>query len=44
MEILEKLPPSFKKDGDCYGGEMASGIVDGEAAVVVNGENEKERA
>src|ERR1700733_7310208 len=34
MEILEKLPPSFKKDGIVTAGN-ASGIVDGAAAVVV---------
>ncbi|HEY2119191.1 MAG TPA: acetyl-CoA C-acetyltransferase [Candidatus Acidoferrum sp.] len=34
MEILEKLPPSFKKDGMVTAGN-ASGIVDGAAAVVV---------
>src|SRR5579885_1012906 len=33
MEILEKLPPSFKKDGIVTAGN-ASGIVDGAAAVV----------
>src|SRR6516162_198596 len=37
MEILEKLPPSFKKDGIVTAGN-ASGIVDGAAAVVVTGE------
>src|SRR5947199_9292389 len=37
MEILEKLPPSFKKDGIVTAGK-ASGIVDGAAAVVVTGE------
>jgi acetyl-CoA acetyltransferase family protein len=34
MDILEKLPPSFKKDGIVTAGN-ASGIVDGAAAVVV---------
>ena len=34
METLEKLPPSFKKDGLVTAGN-ASGIVDGAAAVVV---------
>ena len=34
METLEKLPPSFKKDGIVAAGN-ASGIVDGAAAVVV---------
>src|SRR5437764_12492253 len=34
METLEKLPPSFKKDGIVTAGN-ASGIVDGGAAVVV---------
>lgn len=34
METLEKLPPSFKKDGMVTAGN-ASGIVDGAAAVVV---------
>ena len=34
MEILEKLPPSFKKDGMVTAGN-ASGIVDGAAAVVL---------
>src|SRR6516165_3070919 len=34
MEILEKLPPSFKKDGTVTAGN-ASGIVDGAAAVVL---------
>jgi acetyl-CoA acetyltransferase family protein len=38
MEILEKLPPSFKKDGIVTAGN-ASGIVDGAAAVVVTREN-----
>lgn len=33
-EILEKLPPSFKKDGIVTAGN-ASGIVDGAAAIVV---------
>jgi acetyl-CoA acetyltransferase family protein len=37
MEILEKLPPSFKKDGSVTAGN-ASGIVDGAAAVVVTKE------
>jgi acetyl-CoA acetyltransferase family protein len=37
MEILEKLPPSFKKDGIVTAGN-ASGIVDGAAAVVVTKE------
>src|ERR1700748_407933 len=37
MEILEKLPPSFKKDGIVTAGN-ASGIVDGAAAVVVSRE------
>ncbi len=37
MEILEKLPPSFKKDGIVTAGN-ARGIVDGAAAVVVTGE------
>src|ERR1700752_3657576 len=37
MEILEKLPPSFKKDGIGTAGN-ASGIVDGAAAVVVTRE------
>jgi acetyl-CoA acetyltransferase family protein len=37
MEILEKLPPSFKKDGIVTAGN-ASGIVDGGAAVVVTRE------
>jgi len=37
MEILEKLPPSFKKDGVVTAGN-ASGIVDGAAAVVVTKE------
>jgi len=37
MEILEKLPPSFKKDGIVTAGN-ASGIVDGAAAVVVTHE------
>src|SRR5262250_2466937 len=37
MEILEKLPPSFKKDGSVTAGN-ASGIVDGGAAVVVTRE------
>ena len=38
MEILEKLPPSFKKDGIVTAGN-ASGIVDGAAVVVVTREN-----
>ena len=37
MEILEKLPSSFKKDGIVTAGN-ASGIVDGAAAVVVTRE------
>src|SRR6266852_1123425 len=37
MEILEKLPPSFKKDGIVTAGN-ASGIVEGAAAVVVTRE------
>jgi acetyl-CoA acetyltransferase family protein len=37
METLEKLPPSFKKDGTVTAGN-ASGIVDGAAAVVVTRE------
>ncbi len=37
MERLEKLPPSFKKDGMVTAGN-ASGIVDGAAAVVVTRE------
>src|SRR3989440_7834696 len=37
MEILEKLPPAFKKDGIVTAGN-ASGIVDGGAAVVVTRE------
>jgi acetyl-CoA acetyltransferase family protein len=37
MEILEKLPPSFKKDGIVTAGN-ASGIVDGAAASVVTRE------
>jgi len=37
MEILEKLPPSFKKDGIVTAGN-ASGIVDGAAAIVVTRE------
>jgi acetyl-CoA acyltransferase 2 len=37
MEILEKLPPSFKKDGVVTAGN-ASGIVDGAAAVIVTRE------
>jgi len=44
MEILEKLPPSFKKDGIVTAGN-ASGIVDGAAAVVVTREKTaKERS
>jgi hypothetical protein len=44
MEILEKLQPSFKKDGIVTAGN-ASGIVDGAAAVVVTREKTaKERA
>jgi len=43
MEILEKLQPSFKKDGIVTAGN-ASGIVDGAAAVVVTREKKaKER-
>jgi acetyl-CoA acetyltransferase family protein len=43
METLEKLPPSFKKDGMVTAGN-ASGIVDGAAAVVVTREKtSKER-
>jgi acetyl-CoA acetyltransferase family protein len=43
METLEKLPPSFKKDGTVTAGN-ASGIVDGAAAVVLTREkNAKER-
>ena len=43
MEILEKLPPSFKKDGVVTAGN-ASGIVDGAAAVVLTREKDaKER-
>src|SRR5262250_3385790 len=38
MEVLGKLPPSFKKDGIVTAGN-ASGIVDGAAAVVVTREN-----
>lgn len=38
MEILEKLPPAFKKDGLVTAGN-ASGIVDGAAAVVITHEN-----
>ena len=38
METLEKLPPSFKKDGIVTAGN-ASGIVDGAAAVIVTREN-----
>lgn len=37
METLEKLPPSFRKDGTVTAGN-ASGIVDGAAAVVVTRE------
>src|ERR1700723_173555 len=37
LETLEKLPPSFKKDGVVTAGN-ASGIVDGAAAVVVTRE------
>ena len=37
METLEKLPPSFKKDGIVTAGN-ASGIVDGAAAVMVTRE------
>ncbi len=37
METLQKLPPSFKKDGMVTAGN-ASGIVDGAAAVVVTQE------
>ncbi len=37
METLEKLPPSFKKDGMVTAGN-ASGIVDGAAAVVMTRE------
>lgn len=37
METLQKLPPSFKKDGMVTAGN-ASGIVDGAAAVVVTKE------
>ncbi len=37
MEILEKLPPSFKKDGIVTAGN-ASGMVDGAAAAVVTRE------
>jgi acetyl-CoA acetyltransferase family protein len=37
METLEKLPPSFKKDGVVTAGN-ASGIVDGAAAVVMTRE------
>src|ERR1700739_1497055 len=43
METLEKLPPSFQKDGIVTAGN-ASGIVDGAAAVVVaRGKTAKER-
>jgi acetyl-CoA acyltransferase 2 len=38
METLEKLPPSFKKEGIVTAGN-ASGIVDGAAAVVVTRES-----
>src|SRR5438874_6381674 len=38
IETLEKLPPSFKKDGIVTAGN-ASGIVDGAAAVVVTRES-----
>src|ERR1700693_2751330 len=38
VEILEKLPPSFKKDGIVTAGNRR-GIVDGAAAVVVTREN-----
>ncbi|MGA2421742.1 MAG: acetyl-CoA C-acetyltransferase [Candidatus Acidiferrum sp.] len=38
LETLEKLPPSFKKDGIVTAGN-ASGIVDGAAAVVVTCES-----
>jgi acetyl-CoA acetyltransferase family protein len=38
LETLEKLPPSFKKDGIVTAGN-ASGIVDGAAAVVVTRES-----
>jgi acetyl-CoA acetyltransferase family protein len=41
MEILEKLPPSFKKDGMVTAGN-ASGIVDGAAAVVLTREKTAE--
>jgi len=37
MEVLEKLPPSFRKDGMVTAGN-ASGIVDGAAAVVMTRE------
>ena len=43
METLEKLPPSFKKDGIVTAGN-ASGIVDGAAAVVVTRETNGARA
>jgi len=39
LETLEKLPPSFKKDGIVTAGN-ASGIVDGAAAVVITRETE----
>src|SRR5579872_3096942 len=42
METLEKLPPSFKKDGIVTAGN-ASGIVDGAAAVVAREKAAKER-
>jgi acetyl-CoA acetyltransferase family protein len=38
LETLEKLPPSFKKDGIVTAGN-ASGIVDGAAAVVITRED-----
>ena len=41
METLEKLPPSFKKDGIVTAGN-ASGIVDGAAAVVVTREKHRQ--
>src|SRR5205823_11946772 len=37
MQILEKLPPPYKKDGTVTAGN-ASGIVDGAAAVVMTRE------
>jgi len=40
MEILEKLPPSFRKDGMVTAGN-ASGIVDGAAAVVLTREMDR---